>query len=89
MGVLNIDVPESLYNRIENLAKKEGIDLDKFISLALVEKVATLETAGYIAKRANRGNSEDLLRILAKAPTQNPMSRTGYKSYTITKSLNH
>jgi len=68
MSTLSLHIPNSLYEQVKALADKEGIPFDEFVAMALVEKVATLETAGYLAERARRGNREKLLTVLAKAP---------------------
>lgn len=72
MSTLNLHIPNSLYEQVKALADKEGIPLDEFVAMALVEKVATLETADYLAERARRGNREKLLAVLAKAPDVEP-----------------
>ncbi len=46
MNILNLSIPNSLYEQVKALAIKEGVPLDEFIAMALVEKVATLEMAG-------------------------------------------
>ncbi len=72
MSTLSLHIPNSLYDQVKALAIKEGVPLDEFIAMALVEKVATLETADYLAERARRGSREKLLAVLAKAPDVEP-----------------
>lgn len=72
MSALQLDIPESLIERVKLLADKDGVSIDDFIALALTEKVATLETADYLAERARRGSRERMLEILAKAPDMEP-----------------
>lgn len=72
MSTLSLSLPKSLYQQILDLADKEGISVNDFISLALVEKVATVETADYLAERSRRGSRERLLAVLAKAPDIEP-----------------
>ena len=67
-----MSIPESLYEQVKALAAKEGVSVNDFVSMALVEKVATLETVGYLEERAKRGNREKLLAVLAKAPDVEP-----------------
>ena len=72
MSTVRLSIPESLYEQVKALAAKEGVSVNDFVSMALVEKVATLETVGYLEERAKRGNREKLLAVLAKAPDVEP-----------------
>lgn len=72
---VQIDLPVSLEEQVKTLAEREGISVDEFISIALAEKVATLETATYLSERAKRGSRERLLEILAKAPDIAPNTK--------------
>lgn len=72
MKTLSVCLTDSLLERVNTLATKEGVSPDEFITLAVVEKVATLETVDYLAERAKRGSRERLLAILAKAPDVEP-----------------
>jgi len=51
---VQIDLPVSLEEQVKMLAEREGVSVDEFISIALAEKVATLETAEYLSERAKR-----------------------------------
>jgi hypothetical protein len=57
---------------VKALARKEGISINEFITLAVAEKLATLSTADYLTERAKRGSREKLLAMLAKAPDVEP-----------------
>jgi len=43
MGALTIRLPESLYDRIRELANAEGISMNQFVMLAVAEKVTRLD----------------------------------------------
>ena len=45
MSTLSLDIPNSLHQQIRALGEKECNPVPDFISMALIEKVATLETA--------------------------------------------
>jgi hypothetical protein len=75
MSMVSLEIPKSLYHQAEELAAKEGVSLNEFVKMALVEKVATMETADYLAERAKRGSREKLLAVLAKAPDVDPEGR--------------
>jgi hypothetical protein len=72
MSTLHLTLPQSMQARVEALAQKEGISVTEFVTLAVVEKLATLATAAYLAERAKRGSREKLLAVLAKAPEVEP-----------------
>jgi len=72
MNVLSLRLPKSLYNQMRELAEAEGISMNQFATLAIAEKIATLMTVDYLEARAERGNREKLLAVLAKAPDVEP-----------------
>ncbi|MFN0112260.1 MAG: toxin-antitoxin system HicB family antitoxin [Blastocatellia bacterium] len=72
MSVLNLTLPQSLQERVETLAVREGVSVNEFITLAVAEKTASLTTMTYLADRAKRGSREKLLAVLSKAPDVEP-----------------
>ena len=72
MSTLQLTLPQSMREKVEALAQKEGISIHEFIMLAVAEKLATLATADYLTERAKRGSREKLLAVLAKAPDVEP-----------------
>jgi predicted DNA-binding protein len=72
MSVLSLRLPQSMHEHLRELAQREGVSINQFITLAIAEKMAALETAEYIKKRAQRGSHEKLLAVLAKAPDIEP-----------------
>ena len=72
MSRLSLNISKSLYEQVRALAEKEGVSINDFISMAVIEKVSTLETSDYLKKRAKRGSKEKLLEVLAKAPDLEP-----------------
>jgi hypothetical protein len=46
--------------------------MNQFVTLAVAEKIATLETLDSLEKRAKRGSREKLLAVLEKAPDVEP-----------------
>jgi len=73
-NVVSLRMPKTLHEQIKALAKAEGVSLNQFVMLALVEKVATLQTIDYLEQRAARGSREKLLTLLAKAPNVEPVA---------------
>ena len=72
MSVLSLRLPTSLHEQLRTLAEQEGISINQFITLAVAEKVASIDTKNYLQQRAMRGSREKLLAVLAKAPDVEP-----------------
>jgi len=68
MTKLNITLPDSLAKKAAELAEKEQISLDQFVSLAVAEKMSAWLTEGYVAERAKRGDRAKFLKALRKVP---------------------
>jgi hypothetical protein len=61
-----------MYGDLKEIAKVEGVSMNQFVTLAIAEKIAALNTLDYMEKRAKRGSREKLLEVLAKAPDVEP-----------------
>lgn len=61
-----------MHSHIRQIAKREGISMNQFITWAIAEKMATLDAKEYLQMRAERGSREKLLAVLAKAPDVEP-----------------
>ena len=72
MTALSLRLPKSMYNRLREVAKAEGVSMNQFVTLAIAEKMATLSTLDYLEERSKRGSREKLLTILEKAPDVEP-----------------
>ncbi|MCB0062249.1 MAG: toxin-antitoxin system HicB family antitoxin [Caldilineaceae bacterium] len=72
MSVLSLRLPASVHEQLRTLAAQEGISINQFITLAIAEKMATIDTKNYLQERAKRGSREKLLAVLAKAPDIEP-----------------
>lgn len=72
MSTFSLKLPNSLHQQAQELAHKEGISLDQFVTLAVTEKTAALTTKVYLQERAKHGSREQLLAILANAPDVEP-----------------
>lgn len=70
MSALSLRLPESIHRHIREIAKKEGVSINQFISSAVSEKISALMTEGYLENRAKKG---DLRKILAKVPKRKPI----------------
>jgi len=79
MSALSLRLPESLHTAAKNLAKKEHISINQLITLALAEKISSLETEDYLAARAKKGNRSNYLKILKMAPNSAPDAKDKIK----------
>jgi len=57
MSTLSIRLPDSLHERLKQMAEKEGVSMNQFIALALSEKISALHTLDYLKERAARGEA--------------------------------
>ena len=73
MSTLSVRLPESLHKRIKELADKEGVSMNQFITLAVAEKMSALLTVDYLEARAKRGSRGKFEAVLAKVPDREPL----------------
>jgi predicted transcriptional regulator len=72
MSALSIRLPDSLHQRVRELAIREGISINQLIAAALAEKMSAIMTVDYLEARANRGTREKYLAALARVPDVAP-----------------
>lgn len=73
MGALSLRLPESIHRHIKQIAEKEGVSINQFISSAVSEKISALLTEDYLLQRAKRAKMDDFKKILAKVPNRKPI----------------
>lgn len=73
MSTISLRLPESLHERVRELAQREGISINQFIATAVAEKMAALLTEDYLATRAARGSRAAFERVLRKVPHGPPL----------------
>ena len=56
MSTLSLRIPKYLHDRIKKLAATEKTSINQFITSALAEKIAALETESYLENRAKSGS---------------------------------
>ena len=54
MSALNLRLPDSIHRHIKEVAKKEGVSINQFISTAVTEKISAIMTEDYLKGRAAR-----------------------------------
>jgi predicted transcriptional regulator len=72
MSALSIRLPESLHERVRELAAREGVSINQLIAAALAEKMSAIMTADHLEARARRGTREKFLAALAQVPDVEP-----------------
>lgn len=72
MSTISLRLPNSIHNRVKELAKVDGISINQFISMALTEKVSVMNAADYLEQRAKRGNRNKFEKVLKKVSDRNP-----------------
>jgi predicted transcriptional regulator len=55
MGALTVRLPESLHDRLREIAEQEGISMNQFVMLATAEKVSALDARSQLEYLENRG----------------------------------
>ena len=72
MSTISLRLPDSLHATARDLARKERVSLNRFITLALTEKVSALMTEEYLAARAARGDRARFEKALAQVADVEP-----------------
>ena len=70
MGALSLRLPDSIHRHIKEIAKREGVSINQFISSAVSEKISAIMTEEYLMIRAKRG---DFKKILDQVPDREPL----------------
>ena len=65
MNTISLQLPESLYERVNDLVKMEGITLDQFIASAVVEKLSAFATRDYLEERVKRADEQKFKEALS------------------------
>ncbi|MBK5297218.1 MAG: toxin-antitoxin system HicB family antitoxin [Vicinamibacteria bacterium] len=68
MSVLSLRLPDSLHDKVRELAKREDISLNQFIAMAVAEKMSALITSEYLDARASRGTRKAFEAVLKRVP---------------------
>jgi uncharacterized protein (DUF1778 family) len=72
MSTLSLRIPNSLHEKIRQLAKKEGISINQFLASAAAEKMSALLAEEYIQERTKRASLKKFKNILKKVPNSEP-----------------
>jgi predicted transcriptional regulator len=73
MSTVSVELPDSLHEKMRELAARDHISVDQFITVAVAEKMSALLTSDYLRQRAQRGSRSKFERVLAKVPDVAPV----------------
>ena len=69
-----LKLPASLKREAERLAKADGVSLNQWITVAVAQKVTSVESAAaFFRRRAGDAGAEDMKTVLAMVPDVPPM----------------
>lgn len=66
MSNIRLRLPDSLHNKMKQLAKEDNVSINQFINSAVAEKISALLTQAYLEERAKRGSKEKFRKVLSK-----------------------
>lgn len=72
MSTISLRLPDSLHEKLKELAKRERISINQFIATATAEKMAALMTQEYLEQRAARGDRKAFEEVLKSIPPAEP-----------------
>ncbi len=73
MGALNLRLPDSIHRHIRELAKRDGVSINLFITSAVTEKISALTTEEYLAARAKKARKGAFKEVLRRVPRRRPL----------------
>lgn len=73
MSALSLRLPDSIHKHIKEIARKEGVSINQFISSAVAEKISAIMTEEYLRDRAEKADKKDLKKILNSVPSRKPL----------------
>jgi predicted transcriptional regulator len=73
MTAINVKLPDSIKKKAGQLAAKDGVSFDQFVSAAVAEKVSGWLTEDDLDQRAKRASRKKYNAALAQVPNVPPM----------------
>jgi hypothetical protein len=68
-----VELPPSIGNAAQKLADEDGVSLSQWVSIAVAQKISSIESAEAFFKRRSQGaDQNDFLDILRNAPDRSP-----------------
>ena len=73
MTALTIRLPNSVHQKIKELAERDEISMNQFITSAAAKKMASVMTLDYLKVEAAKGKRKDLKKFLGLVPDTAPI----------------
>ncbi len=73
MSSLTLRLPDSLHKYLKEVAKKDGVSVNHFISTAVAEKISAVTTFDYLEERAKKADRKKFKEILSKVQDRPPL----------------
>ena len=73
MSTLSLRLPSSVHRHIKEIAQKEGVSINQFISSAVSEKISAIMTEEYLQQRTKRADKSEFKKILDQVPQRTPL----------------
>ena len=64
MRAISLRLPDSLHNKVREVAQQDGTSINSFIATALAEKLSAFLTKDYLEMRAKRSSEENFQKAL-------------------------
>ena len=74
MSSLSLRLPDSLHQKLRELAERDDVSINQFITTAVAEKAAALLTVDYLEARGQRANAKLVDRVLSRVPDVPPVA---------------
>ena len=74
MSSLSLRLPESLHQKLKELAERDDISINQFIATAVAEKAAVLLTIDYLEACGQLANAKLVDRVLGRVPDVPPIA---------------
>ena len=68
MTALTVRLPNSVHQKIKELAVRDDISVNQFIASAAAEKMASVLTLDFLKSEAAKGNRADFEHYLSRVP---------------------
>jgi hypothetical protein len=69
---IRLRLPDSLHQSLRDLAERDNVSINQFITTAVAEKVSALATESYLNERAKRADKRKFKKVLAKVSKRPP-----------------
>lgn len=72
MSAVTVELPNSLHKKLEELARKEGFSLARFLASAAAEKLSVMLQTEFLEREAKLGTRASFDRVMRAVPDVEP-----------------